>query len=207
MLGYTTLIPDNFNPAGVSPAPLLQAMIRHNVQVAFGSPAFFLRLLQHLEETGGVDQFGKFNNPLPVRVLCLGGAPVFSSELDIMRSGVQGSAFIFYGASEAEPISKIRVEERILLEANPSAEAKGGNVNALCVGHVNLDGGFAHTAIVPLDGEKDGQFLELGHIGEIVVSGPHVHITATSDDKRIIHEKASEGNGGKDRIWLRTGDC
>ncbi|KAF9389135.1 hypothetical protein CPC16_006049, partial [Podila verticillata] len=217
MLGYTTLIPDNFNPAGVSPAPLLQAMIRHNVQ--------------HLEETGGVDQFGKFNSPLPVRVLCLGGAPVFSSELDIMRRGVQGSAFIFYGASEAEPISKIRVEERILLEANPSAEAKvqkskasnrisrldfsadsdsgfeGGNVNALCVGHVNLDGGFAHTAIVPLDGEKDGQFLELGHIGEIVVSGPHVHITATSDDKRIIHEKASEGNGGKDRIWLRTGDC
>lgn len=231
MLGYTTLIPDNFNPAGVSPAPLLQAMIRHNVQVAFGSPAFFLRLLQHLEETGGVDQFGKFNSSLPVRVLCLGGAPVFSSELDIMRRGVQGSAFIFYGASEAEPISKIRVEERILLEANPSAEAKvqkskasnrisrldfsadsdsgfeGGNVNALCVGHVNLDGGFAHTAIVPLDGEKDGQFLELGHIGEIVVSGPHVHITATSDDKRIIHEKASEGNGGKDRIWLRTGDC
>ncbi|KAG0334700.1 hypothetical protein BG000_008115 [Podila horticola] len=226
MLGYTTLIPDNFNPAGVSPAPLLQAMIRHNVQVAFGSPAFFLRLLQHLEETDGVDQYGKFVNPLPVRVLCLGGAPVFSSELDIMRRGVKGSAFIFYGASEAEPISKIRVEERILLEANTSAQQEskvqkskasnrisrldfnvdsdsgfeGGNVNALCVGHVNLD--------APLDGEEGGQqFLELGHIGEIVVSGPHVHITTTSDNKRIIHEKASETNGGKDRIWLRTGDC
>ncbi|KAG0095847.1 hypothetical protein BGZ93_005382 [Podila epicladia] len=234
MLGYTTLIPDNFNPAGVSPAPLLQAMIRHNVQVAFGSPAFFLRLLQHLEETGGVDQYGKFINPLPVRVLCLGGAPVFSSELDIMRRGVKGSAFIFYGASEAEPISKIRVEERILLEANTSTQQEskvqkskasnrisrldfnadsdsgfeGGNVNALCVGHVNLDGGFFHTAIAPLDGEEGGQqFLELGHIGEIVVSGPHVHITTTSDDKRIIHEKVSVTNGGKDRIWLRTGDC
>ncbi|KAG0030539.1 hypothetical protein BGZ82_007398 [Podila clonocystis] len=234
MLGYTTLIPDNFNPAGVSPAPLLQAMIRHDVEVAFGSPAFFLRLLQHLEETGGVDQYGKFVNPLPVRVLCLGGAPVFSSELDIMRRGVKGSAFIFYGASEAEPISKIRVEERILLEANTSAQQEskvqrskasnrisrldfsadsdtgfeGGNVNALCVGHVNLDGGFFYTAIAPLDGEEgEQQFLELGHIGEIVVSGPHVHITTTSDDKRIIHEKASVTNGGKDRIWLRTGDC
>ncbi|KAK3835494.1 MAG: pyruvate phosphate dikinase [Linnemannia gamsii] len=231
MLGYTTLIPDNFNPAGVSPAPLLQAMIRHNVQVAFGSPAFFLRLLQHLEATGGVDQYGKFINPLPVRVLCLGGAPVFSSELDIMRRGVRGAAFIFYGASEAEPISKIRVEERILLEANPSSapktkgsnnkitqfegptesesEFEGGNVHALCVGHVNLDGGFSHTAIVPLDGEdvKGQQFLELGHIGEIVVSGPHVHITTTSDDDRIVHELPSEANGNKDRIWLRTGDC
>ncbi|KAG9063750.1 hypothetical protein KI688_003862 [Linnemannia hyalina] len=230
MLGYTTLIPDNFNPAGVNPAPLLQAMVRHNVQVAFGSPAFFLRLLQHLEATSGVDQYGKFINPLPVRVLCLGGAPVFSSELDIMRRGVRGAAFIFYGASEAEPISKIRVEERILLEANPTSapkvkgsnkitqldvpsesesEFEGGNVHALCVGHVNLDGGFAHTAIVPLEGEevKGQQFLELGHIGEIVVSGPHVHITTTSDDDRIIHELPSEKNGNKDRIWLRTGDC
>ncbi|KAG0210622.1 hypothetical protein BGX28_009147 [Mortierella sp. GBA30] len=238
MLGYTTLIPDNFNPAGVNPGPLLQAMIRHNVQVAFGSPAFFLRLLQHLEQTGGVDQYGKFLSPLPVRVLCLGGAPVFSSELDIMRRGVKGAAFIFYGASEAEPISKIRVEERILLEASPSAsghsltssqEAKGssrisrldfsttdsesafegGNVNAICVGHVNLDGGFSRTAVAPLDGKEDNgkQFLELGHIGEIVVSGPHVHITTTSDDERIIHESPSVANGGKDRIWLRTGDC
>ncbi|KAF9289319.1 hypothetical protein BGZ68_009626 [Mortierella alpina] len=238
MLGYTTLIPDNFNPAGVNPGPLLQAMIRHNVQVAFGSPAFFLRLLQHLEQTGGVDQYGKFVNPLPVRVLCLGGAPVFSSELDIMRRGVKGAAFIFYGASEAEPISKIRVEERILLEANPSSATnsptsaqsakasnrisrldfsspdfesgfEGGNVNAICVGHIDLDGGFSRTAIAPLDGEEeDGkQFLDLGHIGEIVVSGPHVHITTTSDDERIIHEKPSEVNGGKDRIWLRTGDC
>ncbi|KAG0348411.1 hypothetical protein BG004_005252 [Podila humilis] len=234
MLGYTTLIPDNFNPAGVNPAALLQAMVRHNVQVAFGSPAFFLRLLQHLEETGGVNQYGKFLNPLPVRVLCLGGAPVFSSELDIMRRGVKGAAFIFYGASEAEPISKIRVEERILLESNPSQREphvqkskasnriskldfgtdsesgfEGGNVNALCVGHVNLDGEFSHTAISPLEGDEvtGQQFLELGHIGEIVVSGPHVHITTTSDDNRIIHEKASESNGGKDRIWLRTGDC
>ncbi|KAG0368974.1 hypothetical protein BGZ54_000670, partial [Gamsiella multidivaricata] len=235
MLGYTTLIPDNFNPAGVNPAPLLEAMIRHNVQVAFGSPAFFLRILQHLEETGGVDQHGKFLNPLPVRVLCLGGAPVFSSELDIMRRGVKGAAFIFYGASEAEPISKIRVEERILLEANPSntlassQKAKGpngisgldfnkadsdsgfdgGNVNAICVGHVDLDGGFALTAIAPLD-DKDAngkQFLGLGHIGEIVVSGPHVHITTTSDDERVIRELPSAANGGKDRVWLRTGDC
>ncbi|KAF8981029.1 hypothetical protein BGZ46_003323, partial [Entomortierella lignicola] len=233
MLGYTTLIPDNFNPAGVNPAPLLQAMIRHNVQVAFGSPAFFIRLLEHLEQTGGVDQHGKFLSPLPVRVLCLGGAPVFSSELDIMRRGVKGSAFIFYGASEAEPISKIRVEERILLEAaslNDSTSTQitknsnrisrlfdvksdsgfeGGNINAICVGHVNLDGGFALTAIASLDAENanDKQFLELGHIGEIVVSGPHVHITTTSDDDRIIHEFPSEANGGKDRIWLRTGDC
>ncbi|KAG0309107.1 hypothetical protein BGZ98_005219 [Dissophora globulifera] len=235
MLGYTTLIPENFNPAGVSPALLLQAMIRHNVQVAFGSPAFFLRILQHLEETGGVDQHGKFLNPLPVRVLCLGGAPVFSSELDIMRRGVKGAAFIFYGASEAEPISKIRVEERIILEANPSdtltsarktkasnrisrldfskadsdSGFEGGNVNAICVGHVNLDGGFALTSIAPLDGEETNgqQFLELGHIGEIVVSGPHVHITTTSDDERIIHELPSEDNGGMNRVWLRTGDC
>ncbi|KAG0005428.1 hypothetical protein BGZ79_004845 [Entomortierella chlamydospora] len=235
MLGYTTLIPDNFNPAGVNPAPLVQAMIRHNVQVAFGSPAFFIRLLEHLEQVGGVDQHGKFLNPLPVRVLCLGGAPVFSSELDIMRRGVKGAAFIFYGASEAEPISKIRVEERILLEASssntPTASQntktsnrisrldfssletdsgfEGGNMNAICVGHVNLDGGFALTAIAPLDAEKaDGkQFLELGHIGEIVVSGPHVHITTTSDDDRIIHELPSETNGEKSRVWLRTGDC
>jgi len=237
MLGYTTLIPDNFNPAGVNPAPLLQAMIRHDVQVAFGSPAFFLRLLQHLEEASGVDQHGKFLSPLPVRVLCLGGAPVFSSELDIMRRGVKGSAFIFYGASEAEPISKIRVEERILLEANPNVNKEtaqktkktsnrisrldfsnpesesgfeGGNVNAICVGHVNLNGGFSYTAIVPLDGEVltgGEQFLEQGHIGEIVVSGPHVHITTTSDDDRLVHEKSSVASGGKDRIWLRTGDC
>ncbi|KAF9425574.1 hypothetical protein BGZ94_007418 [Podila epigama] len=238
MLGYTTLIPDNFNPAGVSPAPLLQAMIRHNVQVAFGSPAFFLRLLQHLEETDGIDKYGDFVTPLPVRVLCLGGAPVFSSELDILRRGVKGSAFIFYGASEAEPISKIRVEERILLEANPTSQREsssnaqkakasnrisrldfssesesgfeGGNANAICVGHVNLDGGFSHTAIVPLEGEAEShgqQFVERGHIGEIVVSGPHVHITTTSDDERIVHEQGSEANGGKDRIWLRTGDC
>ncbi|KAF9934599.1 hypothetical protein FBU30_001363 [Linnemannia zychae] len=230
MLGYTTLIPDNFNPAGVNPAPLLQAMIRHNVQVAFGSPAFFLRLLQHLEATSGVDQHGKFINPLPVRVLCLGGAPVFSSELDIMRRGVRGSAFIFYGASEAEPISKIRVEERILLEANPTAVPKskgsnmitlldaaaeygsefdGGNIHAICVGHIDLDGGFAHTAIVSMDskGVNGNQFLESGHIGEIVVSGPHVHITTTSDDDRIVHELPSDSNGNKDRVWLRTGDC
>ncbi|KAF9906686.1 hypothetical protein BX616_000648, partial [Lobosporangium transversale] len=238
MLGYTTLIPDNFNPAGINPGPLLQAMIRHNIQVAFGSPAFFIRILEHLEQTGGVDQHGKFLTPLPVRVLCLGGAPVFSSELDIMRRGIKGSAFIFYGSSEAEPISKIRVEERILLESSPTntkalsfsqkikdsynissfetssisgsdSGFEGGNANAICVGHVDLDGGFSHTAIACLDGEEvDGrQFLELGHIGEIVVSGPHVHITTTSDNNRIIHELPSEANGGKDMIWLRTGDC
>ncbi|KAG0003578.1 hypothetical protein BGZ65_001561, partial [Modicella reniformis] len=228
MLGYTTLLPDNFNPAGVSPAPLLQAMLRHNIQVAFGSPAFFIRILEHLEETGGVDKNGKFLNPLPVRALGLGGAPVFPPELDILRRGVKGAAFIFYGASEAEPISKIRVEERIFLEANPAniltsqkassnkvsrldsdGGSEGGNVNAICVGHIDLDGDYSQTAIVPLDAEEANgqQFLGLGRIGEIVVSGPHVHITTTSDDERIIHEPPSETNGGKDRIWLRTGDC
>ncbi|KAI8351426.1 pyruvate phosphate dikinase [Mortierella sp. GBAus27b] len=229
MFGFTTLIPDNFNPAGADPDPLVRAMIHHNVQVAFGSPAFFIRLLEHLEEAGGVDQYGKFLTPLPVRALGLGGAPVFSSELDILRRGVKGTSFIFYGASEAEPISKIRVEERIILEANPAnilspqkpkgsnrisridanGGFEGGNVNAICVGHVDLDGGFSQTAITPLDPEEANgrQLLDLGQIGEIVVSGPHVHITTTSDDARIIHEKPSEINGGKDRVWLRTGDC
>ncbi|KAF9362704.1 hypothetical protein BGX34_005641 [Mortierella sp. NVP85] len=229
MFGYTTLIPDSFNPAGINPTPLLQAMHRHDVQVAFGSPMFFVHILEHLEEAGGVDQHGKLLSPLPVQVLALGGAPIFSSELDIVRRGVKGAAYIFYGASEAEPISKIRVDERILLESNPAniltpQKAKGsnrisrldadggfegGNVNAICVGHIDLDGGFSRTAIVPLDPEEANgrQFLELGHIGEIVVSGPHVHITTTSDDERIVHEQPSEANGSKDRVWLRTGDC
>ncbi|KAF9579604.1 hypothetical protein BGW38_004076, partial [Lunasporangiospora selenospora] len=151
--------------------------------------------------------------------------------LDILRRGVKGSSFIFYGASEAEPISKIKVEERILLESNPAnlgaAENKknisvltqdnadstkgyeGGNVNAICVGHIDLDGGFSRTAIAPLEGDEPigKQFLEQGKIGEIVVSGPHVHITTTSDDNRILHELPSEANGHKDRVWLRTGDC
>ncbi|KAF9161211.1 hypothetical protein DFQ26_004772 [Actinomortierella ambigua] len=238
MLGYTTLIPDNFNPAGVNPAPLLQAMIRHGVQVAFGSPAFYFRLLEHLQETSGVDQYGMFNRPLPVRVLCLGGAPVFTSELDILRRGVKGTSYIFYGASEAEPISKIKVEERILLETGDAssiaADAKatihhdenvmkrisrlvpfdheldisdyaGGHTNAICVGHVDLDGGMAHTAIASME---DDTLLEKGHIGEIVVSGPHVHITTTSDDSRILHQRMTDtGAGRQDKVWLRTGDC
>ncbi|KAG0240446.1 hypothetical protein BGW41_006967 [Actinomortierella wolfii] len=236
MLGYTTLIPDNFNPAGVSPGPLLEAMIRHDVQVAFGSPAFYIRLLEHLQETSGVDQYGNFIRPLPVRVLCLGGAPVFTSELDILRRGVKGTSYIFYGASEAEPISKIKVDERILLESpdSPSMAASastigndekvmkrisridpheheldlqdttGGNKNAICVGHVDLDGGFAQTAIASLD---DDTLLENGRIGEIVVSGPHVHITTTSDDSRILHQRGADASGGQDKVWLRTGDC
>ena len=145
------------------------------------------------------------NRPLPIKILSVGGAPVYRHMVDDMRKATSlGQLVIVYGSTEAEPIAFIDAEVKIdaeketpdmghcvgmpFLEGNLkviTAEEKGKirrdrPSDSLLHIHVKRERGIRYFLCLDQTGTVEDLEVPSGVNGEIVVSGWHVNIEAVS---------------------------
>lgn len=198
MYGCTVILPSTFKLEKMNPASLLAALDRFSTSLwaIAASPAFALKLA-----TYAISQ----RRTIQARHCCVGGAPVFKHELETLIEAISGTVWVVYGSSEAEPMAMISAEDRLIFEgasaaAAASSDAVAENVKfALCGGYTDWVASSTIKIASLRDENSSAHFFSApGKVGEIVVSGPHVH---TIYYDRIITEAAT----GKQ--WLRTGDA
>ena len=197
-LGVTTVLPamDPRRPGRVRPAPVLRQLRDERVTTTAGSPAFYERLARHVEQRGG---------GIPVRSLFTGGAPVFPPLAARLAAATEGTAYVLYGSTEAEPIALIPAAELVRAAAE-DADARA-NQRGLCAGVVVPE--IELRLIRPVDGpvELDGHGWSPWDAGagpgEIVVTGRHVLRGYLGDPRTERMAKIRDGS----RVWHRTGDA
>jgi acyl-CoA synthetase (AMP-forming)/AMP-acid ligase II len=186
-LGVSVVVPDmdHTRAAEVDASKIAEAIDDQGVTYAFGSPAFWNRVVEWCEaKSKKLDSL--------TRVL-MAGAPAPSSLLErllrIMPDG--GDVFTPYGATECLPITF------------PSGRSlpKG---DGTCVGRpiASLELRIIRISDDPIETFDAAEILGPGEIGEIVVTGPVVtkkYFRRERDDQR---SKIREG----DRVWHRMGD-
>jgi acyl-CoA synthetase (AMP-forming)/AMP-acid ligase II len=190
-LGAQAVVPDmdTTKPAAASPERVHAALRRYGVTYAFGSPAFWRRVVE-----GSTD-------PLPLRRLLMAGAPaapaLLKSLLDRMPEG--SDIFTPYGATESLPITM--PSARALLDGPAQRTAQGAGT---WVGHP-LPG--VELRVVPIDdgpiaGWEDTSVLPPGEVGELVVRSA---VTTQGYFRRPEDDAASKiPDAG--RCWHRMGD-
>jgi olefin beta-lactone synthetase len=193
-LGVTSVIPDfdPARPAAIEPERILRQAREAGVTTTSGSPAFYERLLDHVERSRA---------RLPFRAVWTGGAPVFPPLAARLAERVPGGAHVVYGSTEAEPIAGIPAAE--LVERTTACGGAGG----LCAGRPVP--GIRLRVIRPHEGPVElgptgwsAWEMPAGEPGEIVVAGDHVlgsYLDAPNETRR--HKIADGG-----LVWHRTGD-
>ena len=210
--GVTTVIAhcDLRNPGLVKPEPILQQIERHNISRTEGSPAFYVRLLNNAHPnpltTSTQEHIDNHHDTRlgTITKLFTGGAPVFPSLMQQLRSALpNGRALSVYGATEAEPITKLDWDEVKIADIEGMQSGSG-----LLVGkpveqiQVRV---VANQWGSPIPSRNEEEFAELvlpnDHAGEIVVSGTHVlgGYLNPSDDE-VTKFWVDRG------VWHRTGD-
>jgi olefin beta-lactone synthetase len=104
--GTTSIIPaaDLRAMAAAEPAAIAALIERHGVTSLSGAPAYFRNLARHFLEHGAP--------AMSVRELVVGGGPVGRALCaDIRRAFPRANARIVYGATEAEPIACVPVDD------------------------------------------------------------------------------------------------
>lgn len=157
------------------------------------SPFFIKKLAEHCLKN-------KVDLP-KLQQIFTGGAPVFPLEAIIYKKAFPDVVCtIAYGSTEAEPISSVTVSE---LLAEEQIE-----INGLYVGHtyhkseVKIIEISDDSILVIKKKELESLELEIGEIGEIIVSGPHVLDRYYNNDEAFRRNKIIvEG-----KLWHRTGD-
>ncbi len=178
--GATCVIPDaDLRAVGqVDPDPVLQQIEAHGVSSTSGSPAFFQRLADRLEQTGRTLD--------GLRHVFAGGARVPSGLIDqLARVAPNAALHIVYGSTEAEPIAVL--DARTHRDRLAAAEAGG-------------KGALVGTPVPDIQVRIDAQ---AGQPGEILVAGPHVNPGYLDDPEAEARTKVHEG----DTTWHRTGDA
>lgn len=196
--GVTSVLPDADmrRPGFVDPGPILKQIEKFQINRTGGSPAFYEKLLEGVESVDGLQSLKK---------LYTGGAPVFPRLLKKIQEVLPDAEVVaVYGSTEAEPIAHVsyREMEPSDLEAMKSGK---GLLTGTCVPEIAIkiirdQWGTPLPAMSLEDFQNRG--VELGQVGEIVVSGNHVL-------KGYLHGKGDEETKFKveDRIWHRTGDA
>ena len=197
--GLTSLIPDADlrAPGRVDPGPILAQIDAHHPTRAAASPAFFERIAGRCLRDGR--QMPSF------RQIFTGGAPVFPSLLDKLRSVAPRAEIVaVYGSTEAEPIAEIsldavRPEDRAAMLAGSGLLA-GPPVSVIDLRILRRQWG------APVGPYTEEQFaaecLPSPEPGEIVVSGDHVLSGYLNGEGDAETKFRVEGN-----IWHRTGDA
>ena len=161
----TSVIPDMdpTRPAAANPELIVEAIESQNVTQAYGSPALWNRVGRYCEERD-------ITMPTLRRILSA-GAPVPNHVLKRMTNALEPSASFFtpYGATECLPVASISAREVLQETATLTAAGKG-----TCVGHV-FDGmrvKIIKTSFEVVPEINQAVAVEIGEIGEIIVSGP-----------------------------------
>jgi olefin beta-lactone synthetase len=192
--GITTVLPDfdARRPADIDPARVHAQMTRAGVTTTSGSPAFYERLADWCEASGG---------RIPVRSLFTGGAPVLPPLARRLAAVTEGEVQVVYGSTEVEPIARIEASEMLRVMNDPGSQGLcvGAPVPSLAVRLLR-----AHDGPIEL-GPEGFAAWEVGprEVGEIVVAGAHVLPGYLDDPESDRAQKVREGP----RVWHRTGDA
>lgn len=190
-LGAQAVVPDfdTTRPAAADPNRVHRDLAAHRVTYAFGSPAFWRRVVEGSAE------------PLPLRRLLMAGAPASVALLEALLARMPEGADVFtpYGATESLPVTM--PSARALL-AGPAERSKRGA--GTWVGRP-LPG--VELRIVPIDDGPisrwaDTEELGPGAVGEIVVRSA---VTTQSYFRRPDDDDRSKIEDGGAR-WHRMGD-
>ncbi len=171
----------------------ISSLRRHRVCRLIAAPSYVTALCRHLR---------KNNIHIPhLREIYTGGGPVFPTMAQTFLQVLpQATITVVYGSTEVEPISTITAAQLI---AQAEDDEKG-----LPAGDVHPD---LQVAIIPTDvplrthytiDEWRALQCRDGHIGEIVVAGPHV-LTTYFNSPDAFHRNKIVVDG---TIWHRTGD-
>lgn len=193
-LGRTTVLP----PKGFKIAKpktilkLLAQIDKHKVESIIASPSVFKNLVCF-----------SFEKNEQIKELISGGSSVFPSlAQEITEHFPVANAQVVFGGTEAEPISHIRMDALVGLNADYILD------NGLPVGTITSE---SELCIVPFTEqvlklstkeELAGKQLNDYAVGEIIVSGPHVVAEYLNNDIAIAKSKISVSN----TVWHRTGD-
>lgn len=197
VMGVTTVIPDMdpTRPAEVDPERLIEAVSQWEIDQSFGSPALWNKVVRWAEQRG-------VKKPFPTLKLILSaGAPVPANTLERLRGLIHedGEIVTPYGATEALPLASIESREVISQTGPASAKGKG-----TCVGtrFEGVEWKIIEISDDPIQCLDDVKVLDVGKIGELLVTGPMVTKEyVVRADQNAIH-KVIDG----DQVWHRMGD-
>lgn len=196
--GITSVLPDADmrHPGRINPRPVLRQLQRLPIAAMAASPAFVSCL---------VDECRRRNLHLEsMRRIYMGGAPVFSEDLLRAREAFpQAEIVAVYGSTEAEPIAEVPLSAIAAEDFKAMAQGQGllagQPVASVALRIFKCQWG---TPIVSLDAEQFQKLcLDVGEIGEVVVSGDHVlqgYLNGSGDAENKIRVDGA--------IWHRTGD-
>ncbi|MBN8680662.1 MAG: AMP-binding protein [Chitinophagales bacterium] len=158
--------------------------------------AFLQRFCPITVVSASVEHFNTYlpniQQPHTLRKVVLGGSTLLPDFVKTVAQKIEPARIeLVYGSTEAEPIATLtaqeyleqyRVEEKGVVVGNP---------------HPNIS-----VKIIQMDGEQWQEMPE-GHIGEIMVAGPHV-LASYYKDEQAFRENKLLING---TVWHRTGDA
>lgn len=194
-LGVTVVIPDmdHTKAAEVDARRIVEAVEDQGVTYAFGSPAFWRRVVEHCEEK--TIRFESLS-----RILMAGApAPISLLErlLRVLPEG--GDVFTPYGATECLPITLPSARQ---LLAGPARRTRAGE--GTCVGPPipDLQVKVLRITDEPIAAMSGAEELAPNEVGEIVVHGP---VSTRSYFRREDDTARSKIQDGE-RLWHRMGD-
>ena len=194
--GITSIFPlmNPLKPSEINPAWVVHQIKEFKVTTSAGSPAFFGSIAHYC-----LAQDIKLES---VRAIFTGGAPVRPELIEALRKILpNGTAYVVYGSTEAEPISMISAQDILNETAQLTKQGKGN-----CVGQPVEE---IDVRIIKISDNsinfKDWESLSqpAGAIGEIVVTGHHVNKTYYKNPEAVRENKFQDDQGD---IWHRTGD-
>ncbi|MBM3271564.1 MAG: AMP-binding protein, partial [Candidatus Sericytochromatia bacterium] len=183
--GVTSIVPamKPSRPADVDPAAIARQVREFGVTTMVGSPAYFDPIARWLGDRG--------ERLDGVRAVFTGGGPVPPGLLGrLVPLMPDGTAYVGYGSTEAEPVALISAREVVLETGLMTDEGKGTCVGRLAEG--------LRARIV-----WDGADLPAGEIGEILVAGPHVNRDYYRNPEAVRENKIQDPDG---TVWHKMGD-
>ncbi len=181
-------------PADVDPAAIVRQVREFKVTTMVGSPAYFDPIARWLESRG--------ERLESIKAIFTGGGPVPPGLLDrLVPLLPNGTAYVGYGSTEAEPVALISAQEVATETGRMTQEGRG-----TCVGR--LADGLQARIVKPMAGPIppipwSDLDLPPGEIGEILVSGPHVNREYYRNPQAVRENKVVESDG---TVWHRMGD-
>ncbi len=197
-IGATVIIPDMdaTKPASVDGAKIMESIQDQGVTYAFGSPAFWLRVVTYCEQ-----------NDLrltSLRRVLMAGAPCPVSLLErVLKLVPDGAdAFTPYGATECLPITLPSARRLLSIGAADKTAAGAGTYVGKPVSNTELK--VIRVDDEPIERAEDAETLPANEIGEIVVRSP---VTTQGYFRRPDDQARAKMTGSDgERLWHRLGD-
>jgi acyl-CoA synthetase (AMP-forming)/AMP-acid ligase II len=194
--GWTSVLPalDFSRPGRCDPRALMETILEHGVESAFGSPAIWRRIAPFCAQSG--TKLGALAR------LSIAGAPVEPRLVEACAALLApgGEVHTPYGATEALPVSSARGGE-ILGSFRRASEGGAGN----CVGRAAPG---IELALISISDEPFPHWDERlrrpdGELGEVCVRGAQVTRRYADDPRATELAKIDDGDGS---FWHRMGD-